>query len=253
MTSTLGLLLASSLPPMPLLAADNSLPSSSLLKLIPEMEFGAPATNATISAALAQEIESSAAALERLGAKDLAVAPTLSDSWRLVYSNGREVLARFPGIHPQIHAHVLASAPCFPCFWSHRHTSVCPCPTWQITNLASGLPLGFALGRTFQPLDVPTGRFENIGQIEHKLGLATASTLVIGDVRRAPLGTLNAAGTVNAAGNRVDVDFRRLVFGLDSVLGRPLDPPLRKVIVPQQKAGVAQPANDVTYLDGVAA
>ena len=152
--------------------------------------------------------------------------------------------------HTKIHAHGLASDPLPLPLVSSAHACV-SLPAWQITNLASGLPLGFALGRTFQPLDVPTGRFENIGQIEHKLGLATASTLVIGDVRRAPLGTLNAAGTVHAAGNRVDVDFRRLVFGLDSVLGRPLDPPLRKVIVPQQKAGVAQPANDVTYLDGV--
>jgi hypothetical protein len=72
---------------------------------------------------------------------------------------------------------------------------------------------------------------------------------VVGDVRRAPLGTFNAAGTVNNDGNRVDVDFRRLVFGLDSVLGQQLEPPLRKVIVPKQNPDAAQPANDVTYLD----
>ena len=105
------------------------------------------------------------------------------------------------------------------------------------------------LAETYQPLDLATGRFENYGKIEHKLGLATASTLVVGDVRPAPLGTLNAAGTRNADGNRVDVTFGRLVFGLDSVLGRPLEPPLRKTIIPKQDPSVAQPANDVTYLD----
>ena len=103
----------------------------------------------------------------------------------------------------------------------------------EITNLASGLPLGFALGPTYQPLDPASGRFENIGNVEHVLGLARASTRVIGDVRVAPIGTTNAAGTVNQDGNRVDVDFRRLTFALDEVLGRPTRG-LRKVIVPKQ-------------------
>ena len=97
----------------------------------------------------------------------------------------------------------------------------------EITNLAAGLPLGFALGKTYQPIDLATGRFENQGLVEHVLGLARASTCVVGDLRLAPEGTLNAAGTVNDAGNRVDVDFRRITFGLDELLGRPST--LRKV------------------------
>ena len=177
--------------------------------MIPAMEFGAPATNATLAPEISRQIEARALDLEGLAtSKELAKSPLLSGSWRLVYSNGRE-----------------------------------------ITNLASGLPLGFKLGPTYQPLDVATGRFENQGLVEHQYGLARASTLVVGDVRLAPPGSLNAAGTVNDRGNRVDVDFRRITFGLDSVFGQPLASPLRKVIVPSVKADAAQPANDVTYLD----
>ena len=117
------------------------------------------------------------------------MADSLNGSWRLLYSNGRE-----------------------------------------ITNLATGLPLGFVLGPTYQPIDIATGRFENQGAVVHRLGLARASTCVVGDVRRAPLGTVNAAGTVNDAGNRVDVDFRRITFGLDELFGSPLR--LQKVLVP---------------------
>ena len=188
--------------------ATGSTDAAALLAIIPDMPFGAPATNATLTAALSREIEIRAQAIERQGARDLAKSPTLSDSWRLIYSNGRE-----------------------------------------ISNLAAGLPLGFALGKTYQPLDASTGRFENQGSVENKFGLARASTLVVGDVRIAPPGTLNAAGTSNDAGNRVDVDFRRLVFGLEEVLGQPLQKPLQKVIVTKQKADAPQPANDITYLD----
>ena len=193
-------------------SAAEQLPAASLaaelLALIPSMEFGAPATNATVPPALSRKIEARAAAVERQAARDNAKDPRLSDSWRLIYSNGRE-----------------------------------------ITNLATGLPLGFVLGKTYQPVDVQTGRFENQGLVEHRLGLARASTLVIGDMRLAPPGTLNAAGTRNERGNRVDVDFRRLTFGLDAVLGKPLETPLRKVVVTRQNPDAAQPANDVTYLD----
>ena len=83
------------------------------------MPYGAPATNLTIPADTVRAIEEQASLLEKSGAKNLASAPSLSDSWRLVYSNGRE-----------------------------------------ITNLAVGLPLGFALSKTYQPLDVATGRCE---------------------------------------------------------------------------------------------
>ena len=190
-------------------AVASTSPGAIILGLIPNMPFGAPATNVTIDGALVERIEAEAAALEARGAKNNAKSADLAGNWLLIYSNGRE-----------------------------------------ITNLASGLPLGFALGPTYQPLDPVSGRFENIGNVEHVLGLARASTRVIGDVRVAPIGTTNAAGTVNQDGNRVDVDFRRLTFALDEVLGRPTRG-LRKVIVPKQDPAAAQPANDVTYLDDV--
>eukprot|EP00964_Phaeocystis_antarctica_P112830 scaffold76934_cov60-Phaeocystis_antarctica.AAC.2 len=63
----------------------------------------------------------------------------------------------------------------------------------------------------------------------------------------APAGSLNAVGVVNDRGNRIDVNFRRISFSLDEVLGRPAQ--LRKILVPNQQPGTAQPANDITYLD----
>lgn len=90
-----------------------------LLQTIPVMPFGAPATDATIEVALAQDIERQAVALER-GSQSLATSTLLPGSWRLLYSNARE-----------------------------------------IRNLAGGLPLGFVLGRVYQPLDPAGGRFEN--------------------------------------------------------------------------------------------
>jgi len=194
--------------PLPCTASESSSISSAaaLLTLIPDMAFSAPATNSTLPAALVREIEAGAVSLERLDARGLARDGALNGSWRLLYSNARE-----------------------------------------ISNLASGLPLGFALGPTYQPIDVATGRFENQGTVVHKLGIARASTCVVGDVRVAPLGTLNAAGTRNDAGNRVDVDFRRITFGLDEILGRPVA--VQKVLVPSLDASASQPANDITYLD----
>ena len=94
-----------------------------LLQTIPVMPFGAPATDATIEVALAQDIERQAVALER-GSQSLATSTLLPGSWRLLYSNARE-----------------------------------------IRNLAGGLPLGFVLGRVYQPLDPAGGRFEN--QVYH--------------------------------------------------------------------------------------
>ena len=181
---------------------------SKLLALIPTMASGAPATNATIAPALAAEIEAATEALEAsFGARDLAVATNLNGSWRLLYSNGRE-----------------------------------------ITSLAAGLPGGFALGPTYQPLDTATARFENQGSVLSPF--ARLSTTVVGDVRPAPAGSLNAAGVRNDRNNRVDVEFRRIVFSLDEVLGRPVA--LRKVLRPNLKAGVEQPANDQTFLSDTA-
>ena len=71
-----------------------------LLSLIPSMPFGAPATNATLSAELVAQIEASAAELERSAGADLVRDRKLNGSWRLLYSDGREItsLARgFPG------------------------------------------------------------------------------------------------------------------------------------------------------------
>ena len=84
----------------------------------------------------------------------------------------------------------------------------------------------------------------------HVANIARASTTVIGDVRPAKIGTTNAAGTFSRDGNRIDVDFQRITFELNELLGRELSPGVvRKVVVPKQLADAAQPANDVLYLD----
>eukprot|EP00288_Rhodomonas_lens_P016305 CAMPEP_0177702128 /NCGR_PEP_ID=MMETSP0484_2-20121128/6976_1 /TAXON_ID=354590 /ORGANISM="Rhodomonas lens, Strain RHODO" /LENGTH=291 /DNA_ID=CAMNT_0019213401 /DNA_START=101 /DNA_END=976 /DNA_ORIENTATION=- len=184
----------------------SSDPALQLLEMIPDMPYGAPATNSTIPEALAQQIEERAMALEEQGGRDLVKSPQLSGSWRLLYTNARE-----------------------------------------IRNLASGIPLGFVLGKVYQPVDTARGFFENQGSIEHKFKLARASNCVIGDVNIAALGTLNAAGTENTAGNRIDVFFRRITFSLDEILGQPVK--FRKVIVTKQDPKAAQPANDITFLD----
>ena len=57
---------------------------------------------------------------------------------------------------------------------------------------------------------------------------------------------MNAAGVLNSANNRVDVEFRRIVFSLDELFGRPVR--LRKVLKTALKPGVEQPANDQTFL-----
>uniref|UniRef100_A0A6U3SEN8 Plastid lipid-associated protein/fibrillin conserved domain-containing protein n=1 Tax=Ditylum brightwellii TaxID=49249 RepID=A0A6U3SEN8_9STRA len=116
----------------------------------------------------------------------------------------------------------------------------------EITNLATNLPLGFQLGKTVQPIGNDV--FENRGTLDHPLKLAHWQTNVIGDVRVAPAGSLNAAGVKNDRGNRVDVDFRVLVFVLDEVFGRPVR--FQKILIPRPLAkGKPQPANDITYLD----
>lgn len=181
-------------------------PADRLLQLIPSMPFGAPATNATLSAELVSQIEAGAAALERSAGSGLIRDRNLNGSWRLLFSNGRE-----------------------------------------ITSLARGFPGGFQLGPTYQPIDVATGRFENQGRIINRYGIARLSTTVVGDVSPAPVNGFNAVGVPNDRGNRVDVNFRRITFSLDEAFGRPIK--LQKVLKPNLKAGVEQPANDVTYLD----
>lgn len=171
------------------------------------MPYGAPATNATLPATIVRQIESEAVALEKLGQTANAQAASLNGTWRLLYSNARE-----------------------------------------ITNLASGLPLGFVLGPTYQPVDLATGRFENQGNVLHQLGIARASTTVVGDVRPSPLGTTNAAGTFSKDGNRIDVDFKRITFELNEALGREVSG-VRKIVQPKLASDAAQPANDVLYLD----
>jgi len=118
----------------------------------------------------------------------------------------------------------------------------------EITNLAR-LPLGFELGPVYQPIDVAAGAFENQAAVAHRLGLATGSTRVVADFRPARLGTVNSAGIRNAAGNRIDVDFRRVVFALDRLLALSTDGRVRKVVSPTPDPTRPQPAVDVTYLD----
>jgi PAP_fibrillin len=116
----------------------------------------------------------------------------------------------------------------------------------EITSLATNLPLGFQLGKTTQPNG--TNVFENRGTLEHPWRLAHWQTNVLGDVRVAPQGSVNAAGVFNDRNNRVDVDFRVLVFVLDKVLGQPVS--FQKALIPKSLVpGQPQPANDITYLD----
>lgn len=208
LASTLGLMLSNA-PRVPVGAsADASTAASRLLATIPAMPFGAPATNATLDASIVADIEAQSVALEKMsGQRGNARAASLNGTWRLVYSNAREIV-----------------------------------------NLASGLPLGFALGPTYQPVDLATGRFENQGNVLHALGIAKAATTVVGDVRPTVGRTTNAAGTVSDDGNRIDVDFRRITFELTEAFGREVTG-VRKIVVPKQTADAAQPANDVLYLD----
>ena len=117
----------------------------------------------------------------------------------------------------------------------------------EITNLAS-LPAGFRLGPVYQPFDLQSGTFENQGKVLHATGLVRASTRVVGEFSRARPGTVNAAGVVNDRDDRVDVVFRRVVFQLDGVAGRPVTN-VRKVVSPRPDPTLAQPAVDVTFID----
>jgi hypothetical protein len=196
-------------PPVAASSSAAAAMAEKLLATIPSMPFGAPATNVTLDAKAVSDIEAQAVALERLGQRGNARDASLNGTWRLLYSNARE-----------------------------------------ISNLAAGLPLGFALGPTYQPVDLETGRFENQGNVLHALGIAKAATTVIGDVRPTQGRTLNAAGTASDDGNRIDVTFERITFELTEALGVPVEG-VRKIVVPKQLEGAAQPANDVLYLDSM--
>jgi hypothetical protein len=180
------------------------------MTMIPAMNCGAPATNATIARHLSMRIEELAAMLEnaQVGTKNNAISPQLSGSWRLVYSNAAE-----------------------------------------ITSLASNLPFGFCLGKTFQPLDAKLGFFENRAPLEHPWHLGRLQVNVMGDVRVAAPGTLNAVGVVNDKNNRVDVKFQAITFQLQELLG--IQTNIQKSLTPKADSTKAQPANDITYLDQV--
>ena len=58
------------------------------------------------------------------------------------------------------------------------------------------------------------------------------------------VGSVNAAGVLNSANNRVDVEFRRIVFSLDELFGRPVR--LRKVLKTARTTGLFK-ASDKDY------
>lgn len=198
-----------------------SVPPSSkqLLSIIPAMESGAPATNATIPIEVSSRIEDLASLLEQgdltkgTNQKNNAVSPLLSGSWRLLFSNAPEIV-----------------------------------------SLSKGLPLGFRLGPTYQPLDTAKGYFENTATLDHPYKLGALKTIVIGTVEKGTKGSLNSIGVANTENNRVDVRFEVIVFELDEVFGRKLGTPIRKILVPaaSENSSEAKPANDQTYLDETA-
>lgn len=115
----------------------------------------------------------------------------------------------------------------------------------EITSLASK---GTILGPTYQPVDTTNGWFENRATIE--VAGCKLQSIVVGNVAVAPLNSINAVGVVNTDNNRIDVNFGCICFQIDTApFAKKLDPPIRKVIYPKLDAGVAQPANDITYLD----
>lgn len=202
--------------------------SSKLVSIIPTMEFGAPATNATISNKVSSQIEDFVSLMEQTAAnKNNALSEKLSGSWRLLYSNAPEIV-----------------------------------------SLSKGLPLGFYAGPIYQPLDTGLGFFENSAQVNHPYNLASLQTVVVGRVYPGEKGSFNAVGIENTDNNRVDIEFELIVFQLDKILGITLDEPIRKILIPKKKEIVTSgptlsslssetndnkrqvlPANDQTYLD----
>ena len=121
----------------------------------------------------------------------------------------------------------------------------------EIVSLSKGLPLGFVLGPTYQPLDTAEGFFENTARLDqHPFQLAAIETIVVGTVAPGTKGSVNAAGVTNMDNNRVDIRFEVIVFQIDEVLGTKLGTPIRKTLIPTKKTPEsALPANDQTYLD----
>jgi hypothetical protein len=75
--------------------------AAALLQLIPAMPFGATATNETLPASQVSQIEAAALSLEgAFRARNVVSDRNLNGSWRLLYSDGREIsslAAGFPG------------------------------------------------------------------------------------------------------------------------------------------------------------
>jgi hypothetical protein len=75
--------------------------AAALLQLIPAMPFGAPATNETLPASQVSQIEAAALSLEgAFRERNVVSDRNLNGSWRLLYSDGREIsslAAGFPG------------------------------------------------------------------------------------------------------------------------------------------------------------
>ena len=189
----------------------SSLMSSKLLSIIPATNSGAPATNATIPNEVSSEIE------------DFVL-------WMEHTANQRNN----------------ARSPLLSGSWRLLYSNA---P--EIVSLSKGLPLGFVLGPTYQPLDTAEGFFENTARLDqHPFQLAAIETIVVGTVGSGTKGSVNAVGVANMDNNRVDIRFEVIVFQIDEVLGTKLGTPIRKTLVPTTKSPEsALPANDQTYLD----
>jgi len=187
--------------------------------MIPIMEpFGAPATNATLSKDVWMKIEKEAFELET--ESQSLESSSLSRS-RNSNNNNNNNKNKQQMMN-------LASSPILSGSWRLLYSNGI-----EITNLAKGLPFGFALGKTYQPLDTATNRFENRGNVMNKYNLAHLQTNVIGEIHIAKPGTMNAVGVINDKGNRVDVDFKIIYFEVDEIIGIKLNnkKPIRKILL----------------------
>jgi len=102
----------------------------------------------------------------------------------------------------------------------------------EITTLTT-LPLGFRLDAVYQPVDLAGLSFENQAAVGNAaIPFARGSTRVVGDL---------AAVADNT--NRLDVDFRRVIFALESPVR------LRRVVAPKRDPAAIRPSITVTYLD----
>lgn len=186
----------------------SSVQAHLLNSMIPSMPCGAPATNATIDLDISAKIEEAARSLESQS--------NMQDN----------------AISPQLSGS-----------WRLIYSNAA-----EISNLAVNLPLGFCLGKTYQPLDTAAGFFENRAPLEHPWHLGKLQVNVVGDVRVAKRGTRNAVDVVNDSNNRVDIDFKAITFELQELLG--FQTSIQKSLTPKSiDQSKAQPANDVTYLD----